>query len=500
LYGSDAVAGVINLITKTSGKKPFGINANISAGSYQTYNSAVSLSGNGLRQSFFISYNKIKSRGFSSAYDSTGKNNFEKDGFNQDVFQLNYTLKPFKKTSFRVFGKYNKNRADLDAAAFSDDSDYTNHNKNLISGAVVDQKIKKGFIRLQYSYNHFKRNFLNDSTDVGGFSKYQNGMYDGTSHFAELYSTINFTDHIELLAGADLRRNSSSQLYIFYPDYGFPALPISADSAVTKQLSFYTSVMLKQQKGLNLELGGRFNHHNIYGTNFTYSVNPFYIFSNHYKLYGSVSSGYRVPSIYQLYSEFGNKKLRPEVTTNFEAGVQYSSKKIDAKLTGFIRQTSDVFYFYTDPVTFAGNYINADQQKDFGVETEVAIEFYPGLSVSSNYSYVDGRISTRNYYGKDTSYFNLYKRPKNVFNISLNFQVTKDLFLSTSLKTVSKAVEPPSFQLKGYYTLGFYAQYDLNKYFSIFADGENITNQKYFVTRGFTTKGFHFNAGARFKW
>ena len=504
LYGSDAVAGVINIITKKSGKKPLNANADVSAGSYGTYKGAVSLSGNnGHGQTFFISYNKIYSNGFSSAYDSTGKNHFDNDGFNQDVFLLNYSFKPFKKTSLRLFGKYNNNHADLDAGSFLDDKDYTNHNNNLITGAVIDYKIKKGFIRLQYSYNRFNRNFLDDSTDVGGLSNYQRGKYNGNSHFAELYTSINFSDHLEFLTGADFRQNSSSQRYIFYPDYGFPAMPISADSAVTKQLSYYASLMLKQKKGFNMELGGRFNHHNLYGSNFTYSINPFYMVNDHYKIYANISSAYRVPSIYQLYSEYGNRNLKPEVTTSFEAGAQYYSDKINARVTGFIRDGKDVFYFYTDPVTYAGKYINADQQKDFGAEAEASFHFTPRFFASLNYTYVDGKISTKNAVEKDTSYFNLYKRPKHVFNLSLNYQATKDLFFSAHVKTASKAFEPqyngPSYELRGYYIAGLYGQYSFNKSFNIFADFENITGQKYFETRGFTTKGFNFNAGVKMR-
>ncbi len=504
LYGSDAVAGVINIITKQPGKKPLNFNADISAGSYQTYKGAISLSGTpGHGQTFFISYNKIKSRGFSSAYDSTGKNNFDKDGFNQDVFQLNYSFKPFKKTSFRVFGKYNNNRADLDAGAFQDDKDYTNHNNNLIAGTVVDYRLKKGFIRMQYSYNRFNRNFLDDSLSVGGFSTYQSGKYAGTSHFAELYTSLNLSDHIELLSGADFRQNASDQRYIFYPDYGFPALPISSDSAKTNQFSYYASLMFKNKKGFNLDLGSRWNHHSIYGSNFTSSVNPFFILNEHYKIYANISSGYRVPSIYQLYSEYGNKRLKPEVTTSFEAGSQYSSNKMNVRITGFIRDGKDVFYFFTDPVTYASRYINADQQHDFGIETEATFHFLPTLSASLNYTYVDGKISTKHAATKDTSYFNLYKRPASVMNFFLNYQATKELFIAATFKTASKAFEPqyngPSYKLKGYYLLGLYGQYKINKTFEVFADFQNITDQQYFVSRGFATKGFNVNAGAKIR-
>ena len=500
LYGSDAVAGVINIISKKGEKKPFNFNADLSAGSYDTYKGNLSVSGaNGKGQTYFISYNKINSKGFSSAYDSTGKNNFDKDGFNQDVVQLNYGFRPFGKTSVRLFGKYNDNHADIDAGAFADDKDYTNHNDNTIAGVIADYTLNNGFIRLQYNYNRFNRNFIDDSLSVGGFSQYQKGKYNGTSNFAELYTSLVLSKHIELLAGADYRQNKTSQLYIYIPDFGFPAQPISSDSAKTNQYSGYASLNIKSKEGFNFELGGRWNHHNIYGTNFTYSFNPFFVVNDHYKIYANVSSGYRVPSLYQLYSEYGNKNLKPEVTTSYEAGFQYYDDNTNARVTGFIRDGKDVFLFYTDPATFASQYINGDKQHDYGIETEASINFTTRLSVTFTYTYVDGKITTQNSPGKDTSFFNLYKRPKNTVNFSLNYQATKGLYVSAHIKTVSKAYEPQymaaPFELKSYYTLDFYGRYKFNNKFSIFADLQNITDQKYFVTRGFTTKGFNVNGG-----
>ncbi len=490
LYGSDAVAGVINIISKKGEKKPFNLTMNLSAGSYETYKGAISVSGsNGNGQTYFVSYNKVKSRGFSSAYDSTGTHNFDNDGFNQDVFQLNYNFKPSQKTSVRLFGKYNNNHADIDAGAFADDKDYTYHNNNTIAGTSIDYKVNNGFIRLQYNYNRYNRNFTDDSASVGGFSKYQRGKYNGSSNFLELYTHLYLSKNVEFLAGVDYRQNSTSQLYIYFPDYGFPAKPLSSDSAKTNQFSGYASVNVKAKEGFNIELGSRWNHHSIYGTNYTSSINPFFLIKDHYKIYANISSGYRVPSLYQLYSEFGNKDLKPEITTSYETGVQYYSDKINAGITGFIRNGRDVFLF-------SNKYINGDKQHDYGIETEATLNFTAGLKASLNYTYVNGEISTTNNSGKDTSFFNLYKRPKNIFNLSLNYQATKDFFVSTSLKAAGKAFEGP-YQLNAYYTLGFYGQYSFDKKFTVFADLQNITNQKYFETRGFTTKRFNANGGVR---
>ncbi len=137
----------------------------------------------------------------------------------------------------------------------------------------------------------------------------------------------------------------------------------------------------------------------------------------------------------------------------------------------------------------------------YGIETGATINFTPKISAVVNYTYVDGKISTISSPGKDTSFFNLYKRPKNVLNVSFNYEVTKNIYLSTHLKTVSKAYEPQyqalPYVLKGYYTWDFYGRYKFNDKFNAFADFQNITDQKYFVTRGFMTKGFNVNVGVQ---
>ncbi len=498
LYGSDAVAGVINLISKKGAKKPFNVNVNLWAGSYDTYKGAISLSGaNDKGQSYFLSYNKVTSKGFSSAYDSTGKGNFDRDGFDQDLFQLNYTVKPFAKTSVRLFGKYSNNHSDIDAGPFKDDKDYVLKNDNTIAGTSIDYQLNNGFIRLQYNYNRYNRNVLDDSTDVGGFSKFQKGTYKGTSHFAELFTNLKIASNIELLAGLDYRNNETDQLYMYLPDYGSPAKPISGKS---DQFSGYASLNVKASKGFHLELGSRWNHHSIYGTNYTSSINPFYRINDKYKVFASVSSGYRVPSLYQLYSEYGNAGLKPENTLSYEAGVQYFDGTVKAGITGFKRSGKDVFLFYSDPVTYAGKYMNGDKQNDYGIEAEAAFQINNKLSASVNYTFVDGEITTQNN-GKDSSYFNLYKRPKNTLNLRVNYQPVKDLTMIASLKAVGKSYEPvymaKPYELKGYYTLGFYAGYSINKMVSLFADLQNITDQEYFVTRGYNSKRFNVNGGVK---
>ncbi|MDE3213822.1 MAG: TonB-dependent receptor [Bacteroidota bacterium] len=502
LYGSDAVAGVINLISKKGANHPLSANANLSAGSYGTYKGSISLSGgNNKGTHYFISYDRIHSNGFSSAYDSTGKANFEKDGFDQDAVRLNYSLQPFKGGSLSVFGRYNYNHAAIDGGPFIDDRNYTYHNDNTIAGAVLDYHLKKGMIRAQYNINFYNRNFLDDTTTLPRNGTYQKGTYNGTSHFAEVYANLHPSKNWELLAGVDYRRFQTRQIYIYYPDYGYPVTPISPDSARASQVSGYGSVFYKSANGFNLDLGGRWNYHSVYGNNFTYTFNPFWMLGGKYKLYVNIASAYKVPSLYQLYAEFGNRSLKPERTSSEELGLQYGGKKFSGRITGFLRNGRDIILFYTDPVTYNSQYINGDKQHDYGLETEASYVFSSRLKLSLNYTYVDGKVTTLTGTGKDTSYFNLYKRPASIFNAVVAYKPGASWYLSLHLKTVSKAYEGqymgPPYVLNPYYTLDLYGKYRLSKKVAFFADLQNITNQHYFVTRGYTTKGFNMNAGVQ---
>ncbi|MDQ2864092.1 MAG: TonB-dependent receptor plug domain-containing protein, partial [Bacteroidota bacterium] len=93
LWGSDAVAGVINIITKKGGDKKLAPNASVSYGSYNTLKASAGIGGKIDKLSYNLNYNYIKSDGFSSAYDSTGSAGFDKDGFKQNSIQANIGYK-----------------------------------------------------------------------------------------------------------------------------------------------------------------------------------------------------------------------------------------------------------------------------------------------------------------------------------------------------------------------------------------------------------------------
>jgi vitamin B12 transporter len=126
------------------------------------------------------------------------------------------------------------------------------------------------------------------------------------------------------------------------------------------------------------------------------------------------------------------------------------------------------------------------------------------------YAFVDGEI-TQKVAGKDTSFHNLIRRPKHTINFFAGYQVTKDLFVSTSIQHFSKRNDifynpanfysPESKVLSAYLLWNAYAEYKLLKNdLVLFADAKNLTNKRnYEEVYGYNVQGFTFNGGVRFK-
>jgi len=503
LYGSDAVAGVINIISRKPAGNGTRLAGNIAAGSYNTFRGGLSVSGASDKIGYVLGYSGLGTGGFSSAYDSTGT--FENDRSAIHGLNVNFNFNLHQNLRVRLYGKYNTNRSDIDAGKFTDDRDYYYRTKDFTPGTAIVYTINKTALYFNYNYHSYERMYRDDSMHIGGYStapgafyvKYIDEKYKGSSHFAELFANVKAAKKINIVSGIDYRTSNTDQRSFSVTSFGpFTTIPIG-DTAKVSQYSVYSS-LLYNGKVFNAGIGGRYNHHSVYGSNGTFSVNPSVLY-NSWKLFINISSGYRVPSLYQLYSEFGNRALEPERSVSYEAGLQYNKNDIMSRVVFFRREIKDVFVFYTDYTTFLSKYINEDEQDDKGVELEA--RFTPGAwDFTANYTYVTGKLTTKDPAGRDSSINNLYRRPKNTLNFSAGYTV-KNLFVRSSLRSLSALYEPifmsAPVRLDGYYTLDLYAEYRL-QHFKFFTELRNITDQTYFDQEGFTTKGFNVMVGVRF--
>ena len=499
LYGSDAIAGVINIITvKKDVQKAINIKATLSQGNLGTSRNNVQVYGKKEKLTYTARFARLATNGFSSAYDSTGKKNFDNDKYDGTVSNAQLLYQVLPTLSLKTFAMYSQYKAGIDAGVFADDKDYNINNTSFITGSGFVYKEGGFTLNGNYQYNELKRNYLNDSLDKTS-TIYENNTYFGKSQFVELYAGIHIAEGFTLLAGADYRYNSYNQHYFSVSSFG-PYSSEFRDTSLNQKALYASMIYNSADKKLNIELGGRYNDHSRYGSNSTYTFNPSYAFNQTIRVFASVSSGFKAPSLYQLSI---NDQLDAEKSVNYEGGISLSGKNINTRFVYFNRKINNgIDYNY---ITF--KYFNYVKQVVNGLEWELSIKPVDHINITANYTFLSSEEITQNRITtKDTiSYDYLLRRPKHSANLTATVDPVKGLSVSVSGKYVSKRYDVGGYKkadvsLDGYFIMGAYADYTLNEHLKFFADAQNLSAKKFFDVRGFNSIPFIFNTGVTFNW
>lgn len=510
LYGSDAIAGVINIITKKNAVKAIAGNVMAAYGSNETFKANAGFNGRSGKTDYNLSYTYFTTKGIDETINKTNNPVTDRDGLTQNSVQTGMGFRPSGKIYIQPFFRYNRSKGDLDQGAFTDEFDYTWLQTSWQTGVRNEFVLGKAKLTALYSFNSIDRVYTDDSTlSRNGFDTWSQGKYKGNEHFADVYITSPLSKELKLTGGIDYRSSQSDQLYSSVSFFGPFKTENKKDSLHQRQWGVYSSLDWTHSSGFNMEAGARVNFHSSYGSHFVFNLNPSYLINKKIKLFANFSSAYRTPSLYQLYSEYGNKKLKPESAITAETGVQYYStdNKFTGRITFFNRNVKDIIFFYFNPVTFSSQYINQDKQKDHGFELEATYQFTKQVVLKAFYSYVTGEIHTKTG-NKDTAYKNLLRRPKSSAGINLSAGIKKHLLLSTNLLLADKRKDAyfdnSSFTtvnvtLSSYVLWDVYAEYGFYKdRLKLFADLRNITGSKYTEISGFSTLRFNGYGGIRF--
>ncbi len=502
LYGSDAIAGAVNVITiPAAGNKKINARATLAAGNYKTFRQDVQVNGTVNKFSYVAGIGHLSSGGFSSAYDSTAKGNFDKDGYKGTNARASLQYQITSGLSLRGYVTKGKYKAEVDEGLFTDDKDYTITNTSLLTGANLRYNANGVGFTANYQYSESGREYLNDSLDVGGFAKYARDHFSGISRFAEVYATIKLGEHVTLLQGGDYRLASMNNQFLSVSSYG-PYADNFKDTSLS-QASVYASVSYASPGAhFNMEAGGRINVHSRYGNNESFTINPSYRLNKSLRIFGSVASSFKAPSLYELYSgSVGNRELKAERSVTWEAGIQQSAAKFNTRLVYFNRTSKDGLDFNYN--TF--RYFNFAEQKVAGLELEAAYQPCEKGTIRFNYTYLSPNEKTQSRKTfADTSYAHLLRRPAHSFNVLAGYQVTKKLFVSASGKYAGKRYDSGGYMeedvtLDSYFIVGAHTAYAVSPQAKLFVDLQNITNKEFFDTRGYRSVPFLINGGLNLK-
>lgn len=509
LYGSDAIAGVINIITRKSAGNKSSTSALLSYGSNNTLKAQAGVYNQKGRFGYSVNYSHYSSKGIDEAVNNSGNTNTDRDGYKQNSLETRLHIAASKNLTLQPYFRYSKLNGDLDQGAFTDELDYTYQQKSWQAGLKSEWKLGKSQLHLLYNFNSINRNYIDDSTKSrNGFSIFSEGNYKGTEQFADLYITSPISKTIKLTAGTDFRTSRSDQSYLSVSSFGPYESIYSKDSLNQHQIGVYAAGVMNLPSGFNLELGSRINFHSSYGNNVVYNINPSFLIRERIKVFANISSGYRTPSLYQLFSEYGNSKLNPEMAITYEGGIQYLGAKnnLQLRLTYFNRKVIDLIFFYFNNTTFQSQYINQDKQEDHGIETEFSFSPFKNTQLKAFYTFVTGQIST-NQNGKDTSFNNLLRRPKHSAALNIEQRLSRRLLVSTQIQYTgerkdayfdSNTFQTVNVTLTPYTLWDVYGEYALaGNHLKVFLSLRNITNARFTEVSGFNTLRFNGYGGIR---
>jgi len=489
LYGSGAAAGVINIKLKNANSKALNLNYQVSAGTNNTqedsdlkldelYNN-ISLSGSLDKFNYLASFNTIKSDGMSEAISLDETIEFEEDSFEtvNSYIKLGYNFS--EKLTIQGFVNIDSNEYDYDTGANSDSEINNGTNDQTKFGFSSNYKYTKGQFNINSTFNKTERvldsyNSWSDATD-----HYE---YTGKTFTIDAVNKYTWSDTFSFISGINYQN--------FKNLTNSPFGNIEDDLANYNTLDPYLSLVYNSLSGFNLNVGTRLNIHSEYGSHLVYNLNPSYNFSTNFKAIASMSSAFIAPSTYQLFSQYGNLELEPEKSETFEAGFEFSKQNK-------LRFNAVFFYREEENAILLPDFVTYSNSEDIitlrGLETEFNFNIEKDFSFKFGHTYV--------HKSNDVDYI-----PKHKFTAMFDVNKIKKTYLSLRFKNLSSRTyfdkwgTGENIKLDGYGLLDFYGSYQLiPKKLELFVHINNIANEDYVETIGYSTKGRNFKIGLDFK-
>jgi vitamin B12 transporter len=482
LYGSDAMAAVINLVTKKNAK---GLNVVLQGGGLGTHQEQLTWSMQQGNNRLQIHAQNYATDGFSSAKIVQGK--AEADGFKQQSWGLKWSRDMGKKGNVDFSYSTQLYQGNLDNGPFVDDRDYTS--KATSHSFRGQYQVKNWTVRAFQDL--IQREFRNDSTDVpaNAWSKYSLSAYQGLNQGAEVFVKIPVRENATLLLGSEYRRQKTEQSDLSISDYGAYASPDLTEKQKTQQIVGTYATFQQSWGKLGYEAGARWNTQSTFGNYFTYNLNPYWAISQTAKLFGNYYTSFKTPSIYQLASPYGNLELLPEQGKTIELGAEKKFNSVKMRVVGFQNEVNQGIVFQAMDVEPFGKYQNVSHQKTQGVEFEIGFQTAK-FQANVNYTYLKGEMIDR-----DSTYSSLIRRPANAWNVSLQYKLHTKWSVGMNNQYVGQRTDyfydESSYSVKAnpmsaYLWTDVSVQYQINSHWKLSGMLKNALNQEITEITGYS--------------
>ena len=501
LYGSNATAGVINIITSKGQGDPK-VFVGTEGGSYGTWKTYGGINGKTGNSGYAFTLARLQSDGFSFADDRNPRiphngNTSEKDGYRNTTFSGSYSYRFSPETllesSFRYIdasARYDENANGYTGDRFTfNGSHYVadptglkdQHNdSSQYAGRVAlknNGKLLASTLFFQFTDEN-RKDFNNDGV--------QTNQYTGSTWESGVQGDLHVADNNTLTIGLSGKKERMT-----YDDYYWGAASIGKDL-------FSWNTWIEDQwsiSGARLVAAVRYEGNEMFGSKITSRIAPSYsIGDTVFKV--SYGTGFLAPSLYQLYSEYGLPTLKPETSKGWDAGVEHRlHQNLKAGLTWFstIYDNRIDFDVNAGPMVWGyhkGQYYQPEgESKSRGIESFVEWNPVSALQLIVNYTC----NKTEDPYGVA-----LVRRPEHKAGFTGRYNFGKKATLSATAQWVGERTEVPSARdgngspvgkLSDYFLLNLSGSCKVADHVELYSRIDNLFNTWYEEAWGYATPG-----------
>jgi vitamin B12 transporter len=492
LYGSDAIGGVINIITK-AGNGPAQFKGLIEGGSFDTFNQAGTLSG--AQDDFHYSASVAHFHAGSvpvtpldllqsppAPPPGVPRNNDYDDNLTLST-RLGYDVTP--DFDLGLVARYSDIHLHTTGEAFN--ADFQGYPAPTQTTAATDQY----YTRLYAHTNSFGGlldqtlglNFSHDRTSTQD-PQFGPALNTGERRQADWQGNIHLEPTQTVVLGAVYERDDINE-------------PISADVHVS---SGYAELQSQFGEHWYSAANVRYDDNSRFGSKVTYRFAPTWVnAATDTKLKASVGTGFKAPTLSELYQDFppfffGNPNLQPETSTGWDAGIEqgFGQGAWRAGATYFHISISNLIT--TDPVTGA-TYANVGDATTQGVESFIAYQPWRTLTLRIDYTYTEAT--------DDDTQQELLRRPKNKGSFDAAWQITPAWLTTLDVLAVGTWVDGNrDFSVArqdapSYTTVNVATTYELTKRWALIARINNLLDRHFQNPVGFQQPGFGIYGGVK---
>ena len=511
LYGSQAIGGVINIVTAEP-TSAFGGGLSAEGGSNDTRSFNANIGGKSDTLQWRLAGNWLDTAGISAFDERLGGVERDASKIGGASGTLRYDVTPDLQLDLR--GYYTQARTDFDGYdtpastlgdfAFGDDAEYSKTDQALGYAGITLKSPDRTFTnRVAFQYTNTETRTYDPNAPLNEGSPSTETFYGiGRNEREEYQGTWAFLPGYQAVFGAQHERsNISTDSPAF--DYTGPA-PLENYATID---SGYVQVQGEVVRNLTLTLGERYDKHDVYGGHTTGQAAAAWVLNDGSTvLRSSFGQGFKAPSLYQLYSQYGNTALQPEQSHSWDAGIeQHVGERAMLSATYFRRDSHDLIEFidcFTPTPTALciakpdGYYANIASARARGVELQGNFKATDELALSANYTYTD---ATDRSPGSATFGKQLARRPKDAANLSASYRwpvrLTTDVALRYGGRDFDNAAN--TIALGGYVLVDLRASYVLQDHLELYARVENLTGKYYETAYQYGSLGRQAFAGVR---